>query len=58
MIKAIQNLYNVEVDRRKVEINWVIEQWSPYKSIAALYLWEWVDNGMQAVPDDISKNIK
>jgi DNA-3-methyladenine glycosylase II len=56
LIKAIQHLYGTTVNRRKSESNGTIEQWSPYKSIASLYLWEWADGGMPKVPVVIPTN--
>jgi DNA-3-methyladenine glycosylase II len=44
--KALNLLYGIKLNRRKAEGNALIENWSPFKSVAALYLWKWVDGGM------------
>ena len=47
--KAIHQLYGVKIDRKKGGAEDVIAAWSPYCSVASLYLWEWIDNGSPAL---------
>ena len=49
LIKAVNLLYGENINRRKSEKNKIVEKWSPYKTIASIYLWEWVDGGMPDV---------
>jgi DNA-3-methyladenine glycosylase II len=48
--KALLNLYGVNINRRRLDQVATVENWSPYRSVAALYLWEWIDSGMPKLP--------
>ena len=43
--KAISLLYGINIDKKYSGIEDLICLWSPYKSFASLYLWEWLDQG-------------
>ena len=43
--KAYLKLYNQDIDNDLSLVNWA----KPYRSLLALYLWRWVDNGMRPV---------
>lgn len=43
--KAIYLLYGIKMDKKYRGADELIALWSPYKSIASLYLWEWLDQG-------------
>ena len=41
--KAIKKLYNLPEMPKEKEIDQYTKNWSPYKTIASLYLWKWSD---------------
>lgn len=41
--KAISKLYSD--NNSKVDL--IVESWTPYRSVASIILWQWVDNGMK-----------
>ena len=43
--KAISLLYGVKPKKKYTEVEGIISLWSPYRSLASLYLWEWIDRG-------------
>lgn len=47
--KAIKLLYGVEINKKRPKHLPIIENWSPYRSIACLYLWKWIDSGMPEI---------
>tara|TARA_Y100000590_G_scaffold465221_1_gene636904 strand:- start:2781 stop:3413 length:633 start_codon:yes stop_codon:yes gene_type:complete len=49
LTKALNILYGIKLDRRIPQEDPTIERWSPFRSVAALYLWEWIDRGMPQI---------
>lgn len=47
--KAIFLLYGKEIDNKNKGAEAIISKWSPYKTIASLYLWHWIDSGQPEV---------
>lgn len=47
--KALLSLYGVKVDRRRGGGEDIILRWSPYRSVAAHYLWNWIDQGQPQI---------
>lgn len=45
--KAYEKIFNKNLDEGMSEVNWA----KPYRSILAIYLWKWVDNGMIPLND-------
>ena len=43
--KAITLLYGVEFESKGLAAEQLVFSWSPYRSIASLYLWKWMDQG-------------
>jgi len=43
--KAINLLYGGKFENKKFNPEQLVSSWSPYKSIASLYLWKWLDQG-------------
>jgi DNA-3-methyladenine glycosylase II len=43
--KAICLLYDVKINKKHGEEEKISKAWAPYRSIASLYLWEWMDQG-------------
>ncbi|MBR9679070.1 MAG: DNA-3-methyladenine glycosylase 2 family protein [Nanoarchaeota archaeon] len=41
--KAIQKLHNLPAMPKEKEIDKYAKNWAPYKTIASLYLWRWLD---------------
>lgn len=41
--KAVQKLYDLPEMPKEKEMDQYTEKWAPYKTIAALYLWKWLD---------------
>jgi DNA-3-methyladenine glycosylase II len=41
--KAVQKLYGLDKLPGKKELDEITGKWSPYRTIASLYLWKWVD---------------
>ena len=41
--KAVQKLHGLKELPKEKEMDQYTEKWSPYKTIAALYLWKWID---------------
>lgn len=49
LLKAMRLLYGVTSDKKCEKVHKLVNSWSPYKGVAAIYLWNWVDNGMPAL---------
>ena len=43
--KAYKHLFKVDLISQPNHIDWA----SPFKSVLAIYLWKWVDNGMNRI---------
>jgi DNA-3-methyladenine glycosylase II len=41
--KAVQKLYGLKELPKEKEMDQYTEKWEPYKTVASLYLWKWVD---------------
>jgi DNA-3-methyladenine glycosylase II len=41
--RAIRKLYGIDASKDREEFGELIESWRPYRSVAARYLWAWID---------------
>jgi|TARA_A100001011_G_scaffold336127_1_gene365471 DNA-3-methyladenine glycosylase II len=47
--RAIDGLYEINSKDDPIAFDSLIESWKPYRSVACLYLWKWIDTGKPAV---------
>jgi len=43
--RSILLLYGIEIDRKHRGAEDLISLWAPFRSVASIYLWEWLDQG-------------